>query len=388
MFRRYFLFEMKRLLYNRKNLFLGCVLLLFFPIFILYAHQTPSESLRDVKKEEAEIIKSIFNVYADELQEGTPEEQAVYENLLKQSSLVNFQVFYMRAGEVTEDYIENGLALTELRLQAHEIGNQGMPDYAIISEEEILKEDALLRFLQEENIVLDANSFVAENQFVTALALLSGLPFVFFVLLSGSDILVSEQRHKTVMSGFPLSFMTKINAKVFLHFMYIMLFLVAGLFIGNYFMLNELGNGVLRNPVVIYNNGGFEAIPLIHYLTYSLLAMAAITVLILYLSVLLNILFKNAYANVLIGLGLFLLPGLFLNGGGDFTLLHPLKYIEFSNVLSGFLATQLGNSGLDFGTMLLWLLILCAALMMILFVKNKLTYLQEASQQTRTEHIE
>lgn len=376
---RYFLFETKRLLQNRKNWFLGIVLLLFFPIFILYAQQIPTESLRDIKREEAEMIKSLFNVYAVELQEGTLEEQAVYDNLLQQSSLVNYQVFYIRAGDVTEDYIENGLALTKLRLQAHELGNQGIPDYAIISEEDIMKEDALLQFIKENNIVLDANSFIAENQFVVALGLLSGLPFVFFVLLSGSDILVSEQRHETVMSGFPLSFMKKINVKVFLYFIYMMLFLVAGVLLGNYFMMKELGTSVLNDPVIIYSNGSFEAITLVHYLGYSLLAMALIILLTLYLSVLLNIVFKNAYANVLVGIGLFLLPSLLLVGEFKFSLLHPLKYVEFSHVLSGVLATQLDNSGLDYWMMMLWLLVLCMMFIMMLFAKNKLAYMREAS---------
>lgn len=374
MFWRYFLFEAKRLLHNRKNWFLGIVLLLFFPIFILYAYQTPPESLRDTKKEEADTIQSLFNVYGDELQEGTAEEQAVYENLLQQSSLVNFQVFYVRAGEVTEEYIENGLALTELRLEAHELGNQGIPNHAIISKEDILKEDALLRFLQKEKIILDADSFVVENSMVVALGLLSGLPFLFFVLLSGSDIIVSEQRHETIMRGVPLSFMKKINTKVFLYFSHMMIFLIAGLLLGNYFMMKELGNSPLYDPVIIYHNGSFEAITLLRYIGYSLLAMAVIALLGLYLSVLLNVLFKNAYANVLVGFGLFLLPSLLLAGGVNISLLNPLKYIEFSNVLSGVLAIQLSDSKIDYGTLILWLPILCILPVIILFVKNKLAY--------------
>lgn len=373
---KYILFESKVLLKNRKNWFLGIIIMLFFPIFILYTNQTPSESLRDIKKEEAESNSLLFKSYGDDLQEGNPEEQAMYKNLTEQSSLVNFQVYYIRTGEVTEDYVENGLKINDLRLQAHEMGYPGVPKHFIIPKEQILKEDALLRFIQKENLQLDSNKFLAKPHFVVALALLSGLPFVLFVLLSGSEIIVYEQRHQTVMSGFPISFMNKVNIKVIIHFIQTMVFLVIGLLIGHYFLSKEFGSSYLMDPIVIYNANGFEAIVIFYYLLYALLAMGVITLIVLYLSVLLNILFKNSFANILVGLGLFLLPDLVLIGGGDFFLFHPLKYIDFSSVLSGNLAKQLGNSRIDYWYALIRLVAICVLLIIVLFVKNKHSYRQ------------
>lgn len=377
---KYFLFETKVLLSNRKNWFLGIVIMLFFPIFILYTNQTPSDSLRDIKKAEVASNSLLFKSYGDELQEGSPEEQEMYENLTQQSSLVNFQTFYIREGEVTQDYVENGLKVNELRLKAHDMGNPGLPEQFIVPRDEIEKEDALLRFIQKENLELDSNKYLAVPHFVVALALLSGLPFVFFVLVSGSEIIVYEQRHQAVMSGFPISFMKKINIKVLIHFIQTMVFLVLGLLLGHYFLSKELGSGYLTDPIVIYSAGGFESIVILNYLLHALLAMSVITLLVLYLSVLLNILFKNAFANVLVGLGLFLLPNLVLAGGTKFSLFHPLKYIDFSSVLSGALAEQLENSQIDFWHAMLWLVFLCIVIVSVLFVKNKLTYRRKISQ--------
>ena len=374
---KYLLFETKVLLINRKNWFLGIAIMLFFPVFILYTNQTPSESLRDIKQVEVASNSLLFKSYGDELQEGGPEEQEMYENLTQQSSLVNFQTFYIREGDVSQDYVENGLKINELRLKAHDNGNPGLPEQFIVPREEIEKEDALLRFIQKENLELDSNKYLAVPHFIVALALLSGLPFVFFVLVSGSEIIVYEQRHQTVMSGFPISFMKKVNIKVFIHFIQTMVFLVLGLLLGHYFLSKELGSGYLTDPIVIYSAGGFEAITILNYLLHALLAMAVITLLVLYLSVLLNILFKNAFANVLVGLGLFLLPNLVLLGGAKFSFFHPLKSIDFSSVLSGTLAELLENSQIDFWHAILWLIFLCIVIVSVLFVKNKLTYRQK-----------
>lgn len=373
---KYFLFESKILVKNRKNWFLGIVIMLFFPLFVLYTNQTPAENLRDLKGAEANSNSTLFKSYGDDLQEGDADEQAMYDILTQQSTLVNFQRFYIMEGEVTEDYVANGLDLNELRLKAHELGYPSVPQHFIIPKDEILKEDALLRFIQKEKLELDSNKFLAEPHFVSALALLSGLPFVFFVLISGSEIIVYEQRHQTVMSGFPISFMNKINIKVFIHFLQTMVFLVLGLLLGHYFLSKEFGTGYLKDPIVIYKNGGYDAVLIFDYLLYGLVAMAIITVVVLYLSILLNILFKNAFANVLIGLSVFLLPNLLLVWGGNFSFFHPLTYIDFSSVLSGELAKQLGNNQIDFWYAFLWLVVVGVLLIIVLFAKNKLGYRQ------------
>ena len=373
---KYFLFESKILMKNRKNWFLGIVIMLFFPLFVLYTNQTPAENLRDLKGAEANSNSILFKSYGDDLQEGDADERAMYDILTRQSTLVNFQRFYIMEGEVTEDYVANGLELNKLRLEAHELGYPSVPQQFIIPKDEILKEDALLRFIQEEKLELDSNKFLAEPHFVSALALLSGLPFVFYVLISGSEIIVYEQRHQTVMSGFPISFMNKINIKVFIHFIQTMVFLILGLLLGHYFLAKELGASYLRDPIVIYKNGGYDAVVIFDYLLYGLVAMAIITVIVLYLSILLNVLFKNAFANVLVGLSVFLLPNLLLVWGVNFPLFHPLTYIDFSGVLSGNLSKQLVNNQLDFWYACLWLVVVGVLLIIVLFAKNKLGYRQ------------
>ena len=155
MFWKYFLFETKLLLHNRKNLFLGFSLVLFFPLFFIYNSQIESETLKDHKKYEASMIKSILKQFP-ETQKDTLEGEEILQNILKQSSLVNFQIFYLRSDETREQYIENGLLLNQLRLRMYELDNKGVSDHLVIPKEEILREDVLLRYVQEHQLPLQS----------------------------------------------------------------------------------------------------------------------------------------------------------------------------------------------------------------------------------------
>ncbi|MEC5424853.1 hypothetical protein QGM71_15310 [Virgibacillus sp. C22-A2] len=373
----FFLFETKLILRNRKNLFLGLFLLLFFWLFFLYYSQTEPESLEDQKRQEANVIDSIFHSFPL-TQEDMPEGQAIYQNYVEQSSLINFQIYYLGLDDASEDYIENGLRLNELRVEALELGNSGVPDYLLKTEEEIVEENALLTHIQEHQLPLQPDVFVASHFLVVALSIMSGFLFYSVVLLSGSEILVYEQRHRSVMNGFPLGFMKRIHAKISIHFIYIFTFLIVGLFAGGLYAAKESGVGDFSYPVLIYQNGGFETISTIRYFQYVLLAAALTTLMVLYLSVLLNMIFKNAYASVLIGLGLFFLPDLVMAMGVETTLLYTIKYVDFSSVLSGHSAGESGNTKLDYWHAMLGLLGLIILLISMIYAKLKFSFFPKA----------
>lgn len=374
MFWKYFLFEAKLLLHNRKNWLLGIALVLYFPVFIYYTNQAPNESLRDVKRAEQEQLQSILEMYGSELYEGTPEQQEVYQNLIRQASLVNFQVFYIREGEVAENYIDNGLELTAYRLQLRDLKTQGIADHLILSEEETLREDALLQYLKEEQIELDSNLFFSENQFVLAFGGLSGFIFLLYLLFSANDIVVYELRHESVLRGMPISFMKKMNVKIILRALQTILFLILGVLSGILTIVKLFGGKVLNNPILIYWNGQYEVMPLQHYIFLATMMMVCILFVLYYLSILLNLLFKNAYANIVIGISLFLIPEVMLLLFNSVSFMMPLKFIHFTDVLSGDMAKQLGNSNIDFVYASSWLIVIGMLCVGLLYMRNKLSF--------------
>lgn len=373
MFWKYTGFEIKQLFHNPKNLLIGLFLVLFFPLYFVYFTQTEPLSLKDQKQIEREMTDSIFNVFPETLRE-TPKGEKIYNNITEQSSLINFQRYYFWLGQPGEDYIRDGLRLNELRLELHELGNEGIPEYLIIPKEEILKEDARLRFIQDHNLPIETNIFVASNFLVVALQILCGLLFFAIVLISGSDLLLLEEKHRTVMFGFPISFMKKVAGKIMVHFSFLFIFLFLGIIVGFLYVSNDQGIGFFSSPQIIYHNGEFVSISAIQYIIFLLIGLALTGIFGLVLSVLLNQLFYNTYVNILLGLSIYLLSNLFIQIGWSFALPETIMGMNSGQVLSGQLSKISGNNQMDFFYSILSLLVMTLITLALIFVKNKWKY--------------
>src|SRR5699024_7522487 len=200
------------------------------------------------------------------------------------------------------------------------------------------------------------------------------LLFLVLLLISGNELLLYERRHMSVMQGFPIAFMSKVASKVIVYSIFIFTFLLIGFGIGNIYLSSALGAGEFSFPILIYQDENYLAVSTVQYLIYIFLGFALVTVLLLSLSILLNMIFKNAFANILVGLGIFLLPDLALAAGLNTPLLHPIKFIDIQKVLSGDLAIELSNGTIDY-LFVMWILALLTILLLsVIYAINKFTY--------------
>ena len=87
--------------------------------------------------------------------------------------------------------------------------------------EDILKEDAILKYILDNDLPLESASFNTNHYVTNALSMFSGLLFLALVLISGNELLLYERRHTSVMQGFPLSFIQKVTSKVLLYSIFI-----------------------------------------------------------------------------------------------------------------------------------------------------------------------
>ncbi|QTD41252.1 hypothetical protein [Sporosarcina sp. Te-1] len=371
MFWTYMKFESKLLLYNWKNWLIGIGLILFFPLYFSYYSQLDIKNLSDQKREEDEQMMSTFNGFNLDT-DLEPNLEAVYNNLTEQSHLINMQRFYLRKEETHNDFIQNGLRLNELRLQLYEYDNQGIPSEYVKPKEEIFKESTLLQYYKEHQLFLAPDPFTASNYMPIALKMISGIIFLLFVLLMGGSMLVHDQEHASVIKGFPISFMRKLHGKVAIHFLQIMFFLVVGGIVGTIYVGIKHGYGNFMTPVLVLQNGTFIAMSNLKYYGYLLIGFALVTLLLLYATVLLNILTKNMYASVLCILGIYYVPDLLLAAGVKADFMQVIKYIDVSYVLSGEAAQQFVNNNLDGTHMYGWLVGLNVLLLVILFGWNKI----------------
>lgn len=373
MFWKFSLFEMKLLWKNRKIALIGLFLLLFFPLFFMYYSQDLPENLTEQKRAETQASYAIF-YHLDLQRHDVPEAAEVFEYHTQIQSLLGMQVWYIGSGEDGEQYIEDGLEINRLRLKVHELNNAGIPDYLVTPKEDILKENALLHFIKENDLPIDSESFITNNYFTDALSMVSGLLFLVVVLIAGSELMVYELKHRSVMRGLPLAFMKKVTSKVMIYGIFIYLFLLLGFSLGSLYLSAKIEGNEFTFPILIYQNADYIAISAIQYLLYFFLGMALVTIFLLLLSILLNMLFKNAFANLLIGLGVFLLPDMAMAAGFNLSFLHPIKFIDIGKVLSGELAVELGNSFIDYWNAMAILGGMSLLLIGVIYVMDKMTY--------------
>ena len=376
MFWKYLLFETKLLLHNRKNWLLGICLILFFPLYYSQYSQIDIKDLHMLKNEEAKQMFTVFYAFPYELRE-TAEGEAIYTNLTQQASLINMQRYSLWKKKDYDKYIEDGLKLSELRLEIHKLGNKGIhPDY-VIPKNEIQKEIAILQYYKVHELPLVPDPFVASNYLPFALNMISGLLFCIFVLIMGSGMLLNDQLHRSVVGGFPISFMQKVSAKVGIHLVQMILFLIIGLLIGGTYVARKTEWGNFLSPVLIYQDMDFIAVSTTRYITYMFIAFALIALFLLLVFVLINVMTKNLYATILTMIVILLLPDLINVAGVKFNWLYPLKFIDIGPVLNGDTAMEFGNEKLDFKHSYSWLVGLNLLAAAVLYMRNKLLYIRK-----------
>ncbi len=315
-----------------------------------------------------------FFYHLDQKRHDMPEVAEVYDYHTQIQSLLGMQVWNIGSGKDGEQYVEDGLEINQLRLKVHELGNEGIPDYLIIPEEEILKENALLEYIKQNDLPIDSESFMTNNYFADAFAMVSGLVFLVIMLISGNELLVYELKHQSVMRGLPLAFMRKVTSKIMVYGIFIYLLLLLGFSIGSLYLSSKMEGNEFSFPILIYQNEEYTAISASQYLLYLFLGMALVIILLLLLSILLNMLFKNAFANILVGLGIYLLPDIAMAAGFNWNFLHPVKFIDMSKVLSGELAVELENSFIDYWNAMAVLGGLSLLLIGVIYAINKINY--------------
>lgn len=368
---KYMLFELKVLITNKKHLFIALILVLFFPIFFFQQSTTYTETLKDEKYEVRADYDSIVNQLPD-MEENTETGVQVHESILRQLQSIGMQVWHINRDR--EAYIEEEYILIEEKQFVHELNNEGIPEHFIIPESEITKDLKHIEYIDHNGLPIEQNDHTSSDFLVTALSTLTGLLFCLAVLISGNEILSYEKEHSTVMSGLPINFFKKILVKITIHFSYIMGALTTGILLGGLTAYFKNGLGYFNYPIIYYNNGSYDAIPIYQFIFMVFLGLGLITLLLLVFSVVLNLLFNHAFANILIGTGILLMPELFASKLSELSFLQPLLYIHLDEILTGHWAEALGQPSLDYWNAMMWFFGLSVGLLMMIYLIRKLNF--------------
>lgn len=374
MFWKYTLFESKLALNNRKNWAIALFFLMIFPLLFMYtASENAPKSLYEKKVEEAKDMETFFH-YMDAVRFDDDEAAEVYGIVTKQASLINMQRWYIGSGDEPDQFIEDGLELNELRLQVHELGNVGVPDHYIKSKAEILQETAILEFIKKYELPLESESFLTSYFIEEAFKTISGLVFFIVVLIAGSEMLTFEQRHTSIFNGFPIRFMDKITSKIMIQFLSISIFLLAGFLIGLAYLDSKLAALDFQFPILIYVNGDYIAVTIAQYIVYMLIGFLMITMIVLLGAILCNMIFKHAFATILAGVAVFLIPHVMILAGWKIPVLSMISYLDFANILEGEAAIALQSPSIDFINGYIWMAIVLILLVGIIYILHKSSY--------------
>src|SRR5690625_99718 len=366
---RYSKFELKILLRNYKQLFLGLVIILFFPIYFQIYLDSEPETLLRKKYAEKETQSIIVNTLPLNLRE-TEEGEELFKNYTEQLSIINMQIFYLNSnyGREMSEYITEGLRLNELRMEMHELGNPYVSNKLTIPIEEIEKENEFLNYLASNNLQEEDNPFVTSQFMLTSFDLLSGIFLFLIILIICSDMLVYEKAHQTVMRALPISFATKATSKILLHFIFITFCLILGILLGVFRSSTAEGWGNFSYPTLIYMKDGFVAIPIMKYVSYVLFAICIAIFMTVVLTLILSVFVQNMYGVALAGIGVFFLPDLLNILGLKANFFNPIKYIDVSGVLSGRLAMKFGDVSITYWNSILSMVLFTIILMGIIYV--------------------
>src|SRR5690625_54013 len=375
MFWKYTIFELKILLQNRKQLFLGLLLVFFFPVYFQIYFNSEPPTLLSQKHEEKEIQSIAVNVLPLDIRE-TEENEEIFYNLTEQLSLVNMQIFYLGNdyGQEVTEYIEDGLRLNELRMEMHEKDNPFLSSNLTIPIEEIEKENEFLTYLKKNDLLEEDNPFVTSKFLIAITEMLSGVFLFIIILLICSDMLVYENEHQTVMRSLPVSFRTKATSKITLNYIFIILCLTLGVVLGIFRSSSVESIGNFNYPTLIFSPDGFIAVPIMEYVLYASLAVIVAVLMTVCLTLLLNTFVPNMYGVVLVGIALFFLPDLLYLIGIKAKILYPIKYIDISGVLSGGLAEQFNDTGITYWNSIFAMLGFTVVLIVFIFVYNWLRF--------------
>lgn len=371
----YFSFETKLFLTNRKNQFLFLsVFVLMISLLFYISFQNVNDIAEKTKIEAATIKNAISYVPTHEIEENPGTDQyPFYQHLLQESRAVAAQEVALTMHQDLERYVDAGLEVTDVRMQAHEDGYGTLPKEFILPLSQSLKEREVYQYLQDHNLQIEPDAQNGPNFLMFFITWFSAVCF-FFLLILQADVLLQDAEHKTIIDAYPIDANQKIMGKIMIQ-TGITTITLAVLFAVGYLISTLIFRaGTLDYPEAIYWGGAYNAIPThLYVLLFFLLLFVFIIHMILF-SAVLNVVFKNQYLNIFIGGALYVIGFLFSAQTSWFRF-TPISYFDPVSVINGGLAERYNQPSNNILTaiivFLIWSIVYAIVLSVVFARKNR-----------------
>jgi len=356
----YMSFELKYFLSKRKTVLLIATLLggaiwLFAAIHFQNLGDHEGE-MYDELNETRLSLRSIETYYRED-----PENETLSDNILEQQSLTASMYNGILFEEASWLY-ESGEELGELRLEFAELNQEALPSTLFPPVHESKRQVAEYSRLQETNhdVLIDSRN---TSDYLRLLMQYFGVFAFLFLTIFASDIGVEDFNHKTMVQGYPVPPISRMLTQVGIYLGSILTGSLFVLLLAGSFVSLIWGVSDVTYPMGIYSFGAYQAIPVWQSIIWFVLYYAFLTLHIIVLSLLLNHLFKNIYATLVIMIFLYGISFLFpdLSAALAWT---PLPYYQMTSVFQGAIA----ESGRAFAHLQSGILILAIYSIIILVI--------------------
>ncbi|OTN76710.1 hypothetical protein A5886_001788 [Enterococcus sp. 8G7_MSG3316] len=267
---------------------------------------------------------------------GTEEEQAVYDLVLQNYNLTSRQSSNLIM-EMYPRFNETSLAIADVQLklwQASLEENDFLQPVWLINQNKVFYQ-ALIQ--QEKTPVLTADN--AQTALSLALLFLMNVGFVFWAFLA-SDNLLEEREHFTLIRSYPQIFLVRMVSKIMVKAVTnlgLLLSFLTGVVLS---MLVIGSSGDWSYPSSVYLGGTWQAVPFVQFVFYSLISILLMILLAEVVGYLANIILPNRYVSFFI---LLLLYGISYLAIAQHTFLAPIAVLRLEQFYTGAFAWQSGS---------------------------------------------
>ncbi|WP_225742744.1 hypothetical protein [Marinilactibacillus sp. Marseille-P9653] len=371
----YLLFETKLFLKETKNK----LMFVIFIIFLLYVYFLIAvQGSGNIEQEQAEQMNAsrvaISSIAATNSE--NEETSALYENIYQQQQLLSQQDNGIRF-EDRDWYLDSAIELAQLQIELYdydEFNDLDTPLRSVIPSIHTARKDlARFIYIRDNDIPIMYEQDNAAGFMMLYFSTFGVAVFLFLLLYSGS-ILTNDLDHETMVKGYPVTHRQKVVSKILIYTVasFFSIFAMTGLVVLIIWAIK--GSGDLTYPMIIYNHGFYRAISIAQYTLIYFSYLVILTIHVVSLSSFLNILLKNVYATLLVGVVCFAIPLVAQNWIG-WLRWTPIPYYNPFAILSGdtsYLANQehltLVYGG---GVLLIWSMLFLIIVYAINSLENK-----------------
>lgn len=386
----YYQFELKRFILNKKNIAAFLLLLaatLFYTLIIVPQYE-PIEGKVNRTEIENEMIEGIYYMEQYDPEESYTDYYAsLYPGLIE----INQVRLEGLDSNNLEQYVEATLdwyAYPNIHTDTYRAYNSPYEYFAEM--EAIISQNRTVTRFRE---YLDQDIALSESVLEERTALQTfqrtielGLPFILLALtvVFSNDILVSDNKHQTLVNSFPLSFKKRLNIKTLVVLTGVFGSLFFTFLLGSILVGARYGFGSLHFSIGIYDSvqvflglsSAAAPITLGQYFLRSLILFILADLVFIRGILLLSTVFKNEFVNLVAGLAAIFSERLYYMRGIGFSTnvdLYPPTFFDIGNVLTGYQNHLYTSTDITFqnGVLSMGLLLLINEFILFIAVKSK-----------------